>query len=113
MARWRGEILGQSPDTRALDAATEAHGRLSDRRTIDSHAMLVDARWPPPEPEPEPRSVPWAAVGWPLLTVALLATGYLVPPLVAYACVIGALYCAVESFARLVPRTGGLREHKQ
>jgi hypothetical protein len=75
--------------------------------------MLVDARWPPPEPEPERPRFPWAAVAWPALTAALLVVGHLVPPLVAYACVIGALYCAVESCARLVPRTGGLRDYKQ
>ena len=75
--------------------------------------MLVEAQWPPPEPEPERPHFPWATVAWPLLTVAFLATGYLVPPLVAFACVCAALYCAVESFARFVPRTGGLRDYKQ
>ncbi len=75
--------------------------------------MLVDAGWPPPEPEPERPDFPWAAVAWPALTVALLVAGYMVPPLIAYACVIGALYSAVESFAQLLPRTGGLRDHKQ
>jgi hypothetical protein len=75
--------------------------------------MLVDARWPPPDPEPERSEFPWRAVVWPAMTVALLVTGYLVPPVIAYACVIGALYCAVESFARLVPRTGGMKDYRQ
>jgi hypothetical protein len=75
--------------------------------------MLVDARWPPPDPEPERPRFPWAVVVWPGMTVVLLAVGYLVPPLVAYVCVCGALYCAVESFARFVPRTGGMKDYKQ
>jgi hypothetical protein len=75
--------------------------------------MLVDARWPPPEPEPESSPFPWAVVMWPALTVAFLVAGYMVPPVVAFACVIGALYCAVESFARFVPRTGGMKDYRQ
>jgi hypothetical protein len=77
--------------------------------------MLVDARWPPPEPDPEPQRprFPWAAVVWPVLTVFFLAIGYHVPPLLAFGCVIAALFCAVETFARYVPRTGGLRDWRQ
>jgi hypothetical protein len=75
--------------------------------------MLVDARWPPPEPEPEGPSFPWATVRWPALTVILLAAVHLAPPLVAYVCLIGALYCAIESFALLLPSGDGLRQHKQ
>ena len=74
--------------------------------------MLVDARWPQNEPEPDRRPFPWA-VAWPLLTVALILLGYVVPPLIAYVCLIGALYCAIECFALLVPRTGGLKDYKQ
>jgi hypothetical protein len=74
--------------------------------------MLVDARWPPPDPEPD--DTPFVPPGaWPFLTVALLAAGYLLPPLLAYACLIGALYCAVECFGLLLPGGDGLREHKQ
>jgi hypothetical protein len=75
--------------------------------------MLVDARWPPPEPEPEGPSFPWAVVRWPVLTVILLAGVHLGPPLIAYVCLLGALYCAVESFALLLPRGDGMRQHKQ
>jgi hypothetical protein len=74
--------------------------------------MLVDARWPPPEPEPDrtPSARPWR---WPLLTVGLLSAMNLVPPLVAYVFLILALYCAVESFALLLPNGDGLRKHRQ
>jgi hypothetical protein len=75
--------------------------------------MLVDARWPPPEPEPDGPSFPWAAVRWPALTVILFVGVHVGPPLVAYACLIGALYCAVESFALLLPNGDGMRQHKQ
>jgi hypothetical protein len=75
--------------------------------------MLVDARWPPPEPEPDGPSFPWATVRWPALTVVLLAAVHLAPPLIAYVCLIGALYCAIESFALLLPHGDGLRQHKQ
>jgi hypothetical protein len=75
--------------------------------------MLVDARWPPPEPEPERPRFPWVVVVWPGLTVAFLAVGAVAPPLITYACVIGALYSAVESFARFVPRIGGMKDYKQ
>jgi hypothetical protein len=73
--------------------------------------MLVDARWPPPENEPDDTPIPPPGA-WPFLTVALLAAGYLVPPLLAYLCLIGALYCAIESLALLLPGDG-LRNHKQ
>ena len=75
--------------------------------------MLIDARWPPPEPEPDEPSFPWARLRWPVLTLALLAGMHIAPPLVAYICLIGALYCAVESFALLMPRGDGMRQHKQ
>jgi hypothetical protein len=75
--------------------------------------MLVDARWPPPEPEPEGSSFPWSAARWPVFTVALLVGVHLAPPLIAYICLLGALYCAVESFALLLPRGDGMRQHKQ
>jgi hypothetical protein len=75
--------------------------------------MLVDARWPPPDPEPEAPRFPWAVLAWPGLTVAFLAVGMLAPPLVTFVCVIGALCCAVESFARFVPRTGGMKDYRQ
>jgi hypothetical protein len=75
--------------------------------------MLVDARWPPPEPEPDRPSLPWSNLRWPLLTVGLLSGAWLVPPLVAYVCLILALYCAVESFALLLPHGDGLRKHQQ
>jgi hypothetical protein len=43
-----------------------------------------------------------------------MAAIHLAPPVIAYLCIIGALYCAVETFGLLVPRSGdGLREHKQ
>jgi hypothetical protein len=75
--------------------------------------MLVDARWQPPEPEPEDPSFPWKVLRWPVLTVALLVGVHLAPPLVAYICLLAALYCAVESFALLMPRGDGMRQHKQ
>jgi hypothetical protein len=75
--------------------------------------LLVDARWPPPDPEPPRPPFPWAAVVWPALTIALLAIGTVAPPLVTYVCVIGALYCAVESFVRWLPRNGGMRDYSQ
>ncbi len=75
--------------------------------------MLVDAHWPQPEPDPEPRRLRWHPIAWPILTVALLVVGYVVPPLVGYACLLGALYCAIECFALLVPRTGGMKDYKQ
>jgi hypothetical protein len=74
--------------------------------------MLVDARWPPPENEPEDDTPIPPRGAWPFLMVALLAAGYLLPPLLAYACLIGALYCAVESLVLLLPGDG-LRNHKQ
>jgi hypothetical protein len=75
--------------------------------------MLVDGNWPPPEPEPDGPSFPWARLRWPVLTLALLATTHVTPPLVAYILLIAALYCAVESFALLLPRGDGLRKHQQ
>jgi hypothetical protein len=75
--------------------------------------MLVDARWPPPEPEPEGSSFRWAVVRWPALTVILLAGVHLAPPLIGLGCIIGALYCAVESFALLLPHGDGMHQHKQ
>ena len=75
--------------------------------------MLVDAHWPPPEPGPERPSFPWRRVAWPNLTVLLIALGFVVPPLIAYACLIGALYCAIECFALLIPNAGGMRDYKQ
>ena len=75
--------------------------------------MLVDARWPPPEPEPEGSRYVWARWRWPVLTLVLLVANHLTPPLIAYACLILALYCAVESFALLLPRGDGLRKHQQ
>jgi hypothetical protein len=75
--------------------------------------MLIDARWPPPDPEPEGSSYPWARLRWPVLTLVLLVANHLAPPLIAYVCLIAALYCAVESFALLLPRGDGLRKHQQ
>jgi hypothetical protein len=75
--------------------------------------MLVDARWPPPDPEPEGPSFPWARLRWPVLTVALLAGVQVLPAFIAYLCLIAALYCAVESFALLLPGGDGLRKHRQ
>jgi len=75
--------------------------------------MLVDARWPPPEPEPDPSSYDWARLRWPVLTLVLLASAHLMPPLVAYVFLIAALYCAVESFALLLPHGDGLRKYRQ
>jgi hypothetical protein len=75
--------------------------------------MLVDARWPPPDPEPARPRFPWAAVVWPGLTVALLAIGSVVPPLLTYLCVFGALYCAAETLNRSLRRIGGMKDYKQ
>jgi hypothetical protein len=75
--------------------------------------MLVDARWPPPDPEPAPRPFPLAAIAYPALTVAFLAVGYLVPPIVGFGCAVAALYCAAESLALLVPRNGGMTDYRQ
>lgn len=75
--------------------------------------MLVDARWPPPEPEPDRSPYEWARLRWPVLTLVLLGSVHLVPPLVAYVFLIAALYCAVESFALLLPHGDGLGKHHQ
>ena len=42
-----------------------------------------------------------------------LGSAHLVPALVAYVFLIVALYCAVESFALLLPHGDGLRKHQQ
>jgi hypothetical protein len=75
--------------------------------------MLVDARWPPPEPEPDRSPLNWARLRWPILTLVLLTAAHVVPALVAYVFLIAALYCAVESFALLLPDGDGLRKHQQ
>jgi hypothetical protein len=75
--------------------------------------VLVDARWPPPDPEPEHSRFPWAALVRPGLAISLLVVGMLGPPIVTYLCVITALCCAAESFAMLVPRTGGMKDYRQ
>ncbi len=76
--------------------------------------MLVDARWPPPDPEPAPhRRIPWAALAWPVLTIAFLVLGNFVPPLAVFFCVIAALYCFVETFLHVVPLSRGLRDYRQ
>jgi hypothetical protein len=75
--------------------------------------MLVDARWPPPEPDPDRSPLNWARLRWPILTLVLLGGAHLVPALVAYVFLIAALYCAVESFALLLPDGDGLRKHQQ
>jgi hypothetical protein len=75
--------------------------------------MLVDARWPPPEPEPDRPSFRWPRYRWPLLTVGFLVGTQIAPPLVAYVCLIAALYGMVESFALLMPSGDGLRKHQQ
>jgi hypothetical protein len=70
--------------------------------------VLVDASWPPRKRRPG-RGLP---PPWPILTVALLAAGYLLPALLAYLCLLGALYCAIETLTLLLPGDG-LRHHKQ
>jgi hypothetical protein len=75
--------------------------------------MLVDAQWPPPEPEPERPSFPWFRYRWPVLTVVFLVATEVAPALIAYVCLILALYCAVESFALLMPQGDGLHKHQQ
>jgi hypothetical protein len=75
--------------------------------------MLVDARWPPPEPEPDRSPLNWARLRWPILTLVLLGSAHVVPPLVAYVFLIVGLICAVESFALLLPDGDGLRKHQQ
>jgi hypothetical protein len=73
--------------------------------------MLVDARWPPPDRKPDDTPIPPRGA-WPFLLVASLSAGYLLPPLLAYVCLLLALYCAVETLAMLMPGDG-LRHHKQ
>jgi hypothetical protein len=76
--------------------------------------MLVDARWPPPEPEgPKGPRFSRARVPWPLLSLAFLGATLTLPALIAYVCLIAALYCAVESFALLLPHGDGLDHHHQ
>ena len=75
--------------------------------------MLVDARWPPPEPDPDRSPLDWARLRWPVLTLVLLGAAHVMPPLVAYVLLIAALYCAVESFALLLPDGDGMRKHQQ
>ena len=76
--------------------------------------MLVDASWQPPDPDPHRRrSFRWHPAAWPVLVVVFLAAGYVTPPLIGYICLLAALYCAIECFALLVPRTGGLKDYKQ
>jgi hypothetical protein len=75
--------------------------------------MLVDAQWPPPEPDPERPPLRWPRYRWPVLTVAFLTATSVAPPLIAYVSLILGLYCAVESFALLLPDGDGLRKHQQ
>ena len=75
--------------------------------------MLVDAQWPPPEPEPDGPSFRWPRFAWPLLTILCLIVGQFTPPFVGYLLLIASLYCAVESFALLLPEGEGLRKHQQ
>jgi hypothetical protein len=73
--------------------------------------MLVDARWPPPDNEPDDTPIPPRG-SWPFITVALLSGGYLLPPVLAYVCLLAAFYAAVESLVQLLPGDG-LRSHRQ
>jgi hypothetical protein len=75
--------------------------------------MLVDAQWPPPEPENDGPSFRVPRFAWPLLMVLCLVVADFMPPLVGYALLIFSLYCAVESFALLLPNGDGLRKHQQ
>lgn len=75
--------------------------------------MLVDARWPPSEPERSRRPIPWRLVLWPALTVLFLVVGNFMPPLLMFACVFGALYCAGETFLHVVPFTSGMKDYRQ
>jgi hypothetical protein len=75
--------------------------------------MLVDAQWPPPEPEPDHRSFRWPRYFWPPLTVLFLVGTQVAPALVAYICLILALYGMVESFALLMPGGDGLGKYQQ
>jgi hypothetical protein len=75
--------------------------------------MLVDAEWPPPDSDGERPRFRLPRFRWPLLTVLFLAAGWIAPPLVAYICLILALYSAVETFALLLPGGDGLSNHHQ
>jgi O-antigen ligase len=75
--------------------------------------MLVDAQWPPPDPDPKGPRSSGLGVPWPLLALAFLGGTLTLPALLAYVCLIAALYCAVESFALLLPRGDGLDHHQQ
>jgi len=75
--------------------------------------MLVDAQWPPPEPEPDHRFFRWPRYFWPPLTVLFLVGTQVLPALIAYVCLILALYGMVASFALLLPDADGLGEHHQ
>ena len=75
--------------------------------------MLVDAQWPPPEPDGDHPPLRWPRFRWPLLTVLLLAANWMAPPIIGYVCLILALYCAVETFALLLPGGDGLSKNQQ
>jgi hypothetical protein len=76
--------------------------------------VLVDASWQPPDPDPERRRpFRWPPAAWPVLTVLFLVAGYVTPPFIGYLCLLGAIWAAVECFALLVPRAGGLKDYKQ
>jgi hypothetical protein len=75
--------------------------------------MLVDASWPPREPDPDRRPIRWPRYRWPLLMVLFVIGFEVAPPLLAYICIVAALYCAIESMLLLVPNSNGLRDYRQ
>jgi hypothetical protein len=75
--------------------------------------MLVDASWPPREPDPDRRPIRWPRYRWPLLMVLFVIGFEVAPPLLAYICIVAALYCAIESLLLIVPNSDGLRDYRQ
>jgi hypothetical protein len=114
---------GTTNPVRAAEAATTPATAAAGTTTepVDQSAaeayhpsdMLVDASWPPREPDPDRRPIRWPRYRWPLLMVLFLVGFEVAPPLVAYICIVAALYCAIESLLLLVPNSGGLRDYRQ
>jgi CheY-like chemotaxis protein len=100
-------------DELTLSRRENAPGRRSERRTIGDGPMLVDAHWPPPDPDRKRRRPRGLGVPWPLLALAFIGGTLTLPALPAYVCLIASLYCAVESFALLMPHGDGLDHHQQ
>jgi hypothetical protein len=82
--------------------------------------MLVDTGWrpdPPPEPDPAPRrrpDVPWRALAWTALVVALFVAGLLTAGWPSVGLVYAALLVSFWRGSRmLTPHAGTMRDYSQ